>query len=344
VMSYLAGPVDRRGLRRLAESETPELVTPATASTPEAAPPVAAESERPVLPPGIVETFLSGGRDRGGPYRPALLGQGRAFVEDPKKGVSERLDWALLAPLGEAGGVDWLEAEAIELDESALSDEPAAGRGFERLPSRAQKKESYSKWSKDFEAAIWRRSEVALLRSERPDLLSVPGESERDFRIRLREAAREARDAEIDETRESYGKKAERLEERIRKAEARLEVEQQQAQGQTWSAVATGAATIAGMLFGRRKVSATNIGRLGTAVRSIGRTRKESGDVERAGETVEALREALKALEAELAEKLAGVAERYDPLAAELESVVVKPRKSDVEVRRVVLAWVPGEA
>ena len=46
-------------------------------------------------------------------------------------------------------------------------------------------------------------------------------------------------------------------------------------------------------------------------------------------------------LEAEIQAAVAGLAAGYDPAAEVLETVAVRPRKADVEVRRVVLAWDP---
>jgi len=51
------------------------------------------------------------------------------------------------------------------------------------------------------------------------DQLSKPGESERDFRIRLQQAAREARDRQADELKKKYAPKLAALGERKRKAE-----------------------------------------------------------------------------------------------------------------------------
>jgi hypothetical protein len=47
-------------------------------------------------------------------------------------------------------------------------------------------------------------------------------------------------------------------------------------------------------------------------------------------------------LEAELQEELAAVSARFDAAAEPLETVAVKPRKADIEVRRVLLAWIPS--
>jgi hypothetical protein len=298
-----------------------------------------------VLPPAIQQVFFPfSGSLSSFVYEAALLGLGRAFLEDARLGVSERVDLALLARLDEAGSVDWTTAQAVTIEQSALLDRPAPGASFAPLPTRAAKVESYQKWEKDFGAALARTAAVTLLRSAALGAISHAGESERDFRVRLRELARERRDLEVAKVREKFGAKVATLEDRIRRAEARVEVEKQQADAQKLSTILAGAASVAGMFFGRRKLSATNVTRVGTAVRSLGRTSKESGDVERANESVEALREQKAQLESEIADAASALDGRFDPLTAALESVTVRPRKGDVEVRRLALAWVPAKS
>jgi hypothetical protein len=107
------------------------------------------------------------------------------------------------------------------------------------------------------------------------------------------------------------------------------------------STVLAGAASLAGMLFGSRRATVTNVGRVGTAVRSFGRSRKEAGDVDRAEDTLEALVEKKSELAAEIEAAIGEVEARIDPASEVLEPVELGPRKTDVEVRRVVLAWIP---
>ena len=49
----------------------------------------------------------------------------------------------------------------------------------------------------------------------------------------------------------------------------------------------------------------------------------------------------IEAMERELEEEIEALEERFDPQNEELEVFAVKPRRADVEVRRVVLAWAP---
>lgn len=63
--------------------------------------------------------------------------------------------------------------------------------------------------------------------------------------------------------------------------------------------------------------------------------------IEEAEERIEALRREIEALEGELKEKAAGITKRWDVTGEDLESVSIRPRRNDVEVDTVAIAWEP---
>ncbi len=88
-------------------------------------------------------------------------------------------------------------------------------------------------------------------------------------------------------------------------------------------------------------MSATTIGKATTAARSAGRTMKQAGDVQRAEETEGAIRQQIQALEDELQAELAAQSAASDPASEALEKVSLRPKKTDITVRRVALVWLP---
>ena len=68
---------------------------------------------------------------------------------------------------------------------------------------------------------------------------------------------------------------------------------------------------------------------------------KESGDVGRANETVEALSKQLADLEAQFQAEVDSMSVAVDPLTEKLETITLKPKKTDITVRVVFLAWTP---
>src|SRR5262249_15057794 len=153
-----------------------------------------------------------------------------------------------------------------------------------------------------------------------PDLdqYSKPGESERDFRVRLQHAAREERDAQAERLRAQFGPKLAALEERIRKAEQAVDRERAQSHASMWGTVASTGSTIAGAFLGRKRLSMTTIGKATTAARGVGRAVKEEGDVGRAKDNVQALEQQRADLETRFKEDIDSLASKVDPLTIAL--------------------------
>ena len=106
------------------------------------------------------------------------------------------------------------------------------------------------------------------------------------------------------------------------------------------AAISVGA-TILGAFLGRKAISATTIGKATTAIRGAGRAIKESQDVGQAQENMEALQQQLATLEAQFKTETDALIASIDPLTEKLETVSLKPTKTNIAVKLVVLAWVP---
>ncbi len=347
-LSYLRGPLTRPEIKRLMDPVRPGA--PASAASKETAATTATTAAvgdgmaaaAPVLPPEIEQRFLPVRRKpEGVVYSPRLFAAATVHYQDAKLGVEHAEEVSLLAPLTD-DGVDWYAAAAAEppaVSPDDLEREPVAGARFAPLPDAAVKARSYDAWRKALEDCLYRTRKWDLLRSTAVGEVSKPGESERDFRIRLTEAARAARDEQIEALRQKYGVKIAQLQERIRRAGQEREKQQAQASQQTLSTVVSAGAAVLGMFFGRRRSPVTAVA---TAARGVGRSFQERQDVGRADETIGALQKQLDDLNAQLEQEVVALQQRFDPAAGELETVSLKPRKTDVETRMLVLAWEAG--
>jgi hypothetical protein len=203
------------------------------------------------------------------------------------------------------------------------------------------KKASYAAWSRDLAGWIYRTQKVELLRSATDKLVSKADESEGDFRARLHEATRAARDAVADKLKVKYAPKVAALQERIRRAEQARERESEQVTQQGLQAAISVGATLIGALLGRKAATTSTLGRATTAARGAGRVLKERQDAARAQESLEALQAQLAALDEQFKADLDKVAGGSDPLTAPLETVSLSPTKQNIAVKLVALAWVP---
>jgi len=369
-LSYLRGPLSRDQIRALqaaqaAPARTPDVVpfgapgprvAAATAAT---APAVAGRASgtdgpragrgpsgeaagRPLVPPGIREVFVPA--TTAGPvvYRPWILGAARVRLADRSLDVDEMRDVVYLAPVTDgAVPLDWAGATRADLPAADVEATAASAEArYRPLPAAAAQPRRYGEWAKSFGRWVAQQERLELFRHPGLRLTSRPGESERDFRIRVQLAARDARDAAIDAVRKKYAPKQAALAERLRRAESAIAREQQEAAGQKAQTAISIGATVLGALFARRAATAGTIGRATTAARGVGRSMKETADVERAEATAEAARAAVARLEDDVAADVAAISSRHEQ-EAPFEVVAIAPKRGDVEVQYVALAWVP---
>jgi hypothetical protein len=201
---------------------------------------------------------------------------------------------------------------------------------------------TYSDLAKSLKEHLYRTQRLTLWRCPALKQVSRPGETEGDFRIRLAQAAHEQRDASVEKLRTKYAPKLAALEDRIRRAEQRVEKERSQANQQTFQTVISMGASVLGALFGRKLASSANVTRAASSMRSASRVARERADIGQAEETVESLRQQLVDLETGFKAQADEVREVLDAEQLALEPLEVRPRKSDINVEKVILAWTPS--
>ena len=363
VLSYLRGPLTRDQIKRLTaaaagppgqapvgtgttEPKAPQATPGAGASAAGAAVAGAAvqAAGRPVLPPSIPEYFVP---PQTAPpagavlaYRPALYGAARLSFVSTKAEVDHSLDVGfLVTALAEPVVAEWTEAEALDVPPDELETEPRDSKSWGAVPVEATRARSYKSWAKSLSDWLYRSQQLELLVNPVLRAYSRPFESERDFRIRLGQAAREYRDAQAEKLRKKYEPKIDSLEDRVRRAEQAVAREKDQAQRAHMDTIISVGSTLVGAFLGRKTVSRSGLGRATTAARGAGRSRQQAQDVSRAKETLEAHRERLQELEDEFSDEV----ENLEALAPQdaVEAFPVRLRRKDIDVRLVCLAWAP---
>lgn len=349
-LSYLRGPLTRTQIKQLMDPVRRETANGKRETS--GAHSVALNTQssavtaRPILPPEVPQYCvpLRGSKPDGSElvYAPMLLGTSQIRFSDAKSGVDSAQDLTVLAPITDGPvAVDWDKALAAEIAVADLEREPSEKAQFLAVPASAGKARSYADWNKEFNGWLFRTQKVELLRSPSTKDVSKPGESERDFRVRLQQTGREQRDKAADALRQKYASKITTLQDRIRRAELAKEKQQAESRSSQMQAAISVGASILGAFMGRKTISASNIGRATTAIRSAGRVMKESTDVGVAEENVAALQQQLVDLEAQFKSESDALVAATDPLNEKLETISIKPTKANIAVKLVALAWMP---
>jgi hypothetical protein len=342
-MSYLRGPLTRDQIKTLMAGVEAGAPTPSTqAAVPSAG---GRAGDRPALSPDIPQFFApsqSPPSESAITYQPQLLGVARIHYQSKKSGVDSDQSPVVAFPITDAAvPIDWDAGKLMDIDPKDLGKTPAQKAIYRPLPAAGADADNYPGWEKDFKGWLYATQRLNLLRSPTFKLTSETGESEGAFRLRLGQAAREARDEAVEKLRKKYGPKLERLEDRIRRAEQAVDREQSQAKTQEMQTAISIGATLLGAVVGRKAISSTTLGRATTAARGVSRSARERQDIARAEETVEALQAQLTDMEAEFQEETDALEAKFDPTGEELETVELKPTKTNISVDTLVLAWIP---
>jgi hypothetical protein len=341
-MAYLRGPLLREEIRRLmAGRVAPPAVPQHTTAFPAAH--ASDQGPRPILPPGIREVFLAPAGpvdpDAAVVYRPAILGRARVRYARPSPRIEVDREVICMAPAGEALGESaW---EAAETFAEAPEVEPAPRTGsFAPLPAPLTGPRSYASLAAALRSHLGRTAKLTAWRAPAIDAVSRPDETEGEFRARIAHKVKEWRDERLEAVQAKHATKLATLADRIDRARQKVEKEQAEAKNQSLQTYVSIGTAVVGALFGRKKISATTIGRAATSMRSASRATRQQADVAHAEESLQALEERRALLEEEIEQELDRIRLEAAPERIALEEVDIPARKSDIAVEDVVLAWV----
>ena len=363
-MSYLSGPLTRSQIKTLMDPRRPAVASAAattptapqaqaaatTAAVPTAAAvaaaPAGAAGAQPQLPADVPQYFLPlRGELRPNStltYQPEVLGIGSVAFVITATAATTSLKVARLTPAPEGAlAVNWDDATPVELTAQDLDRTPQPQAAFADLPPAMAKLTTYRSWEGDFTAWAFRTQSLELVKSPGFNLVSNPGETEGEFRVRLQQASREQRDAQTEALRQKYAAKTAALQQQALRADQAVAREAEQAKGAEMQTAISFGATLLGAFMGRKALSASTLGKATTAMRGVSRSVDQAGDVGRAKETQAAVKQKQADLDAEFQAEVAALDTKLDPMNETLDKMLLRPRKSDVAVEFLGLIWVP---
>lgn len=348
-LSFLRGPLSRDQIKMLMEPKkaAAAAATGGVAKTVEMnaapSPAAAAANARPAAPEGLPELFVTPTGDGPVAYQPAIGVVAKLHFVDAKAGIDTWRNFAFLVPLAEQT-LDLDFASGTSAKPELLlngAHEPLAGAAFLPLPKRAPGTKQLASWKKSLLTHLYQQQKLELLACDALGLVAQPEESPAAFRARVDQLGREERDGAVQALRAKYDPKFQALQAKLDSIEGKLAEQRAQASAQQVDTAAAFGGAIFGAIMGRSAVSATNVRRGASAVRSAGRAKKEMGDVTRVEEQRAALHEKWAALQAEANAKLAALQAKAPGQSLEITRTEVKPRKADTDVGTLTLVWLP---
>ncbi|MEO0629274.1 MAG: ATP-binding protein [Planctomycetota bacterium] len=350
-MSYLRGPMTRDHIKTLMadrvakaddpvedDPETPDIDESETASVEqdETNAPPGTSASRPPVPPDIELRYLHANRHLSPSeslvYKPAVLGVAPLHFVRVAAKIDEWHDATFVARVPEREITIWPDATATTLAVSELDEEPDTDAFYESFPAWAVSPKQEAEWQRDLKAHAYRELARPVWHCKEAKTYSELGEDRDHFLGRATRVLSEELAQDIEKLEDRQRSKLDAIDERIRKAEQRVEVERDQwrAAGAD-SAVSFGAAILNKLFGGRKKIS--------TSVRKAGRAMQQRSDIARAEENVEALVNQRREMQEEFSQELDEL--RSTKIAPEITEITVRPRKSDLVPQPLTIVWLP---
>ena len=355
VMSYLRGPMTRPQVKELMEDRKGSLnfSSAGKIKTKQRSLSENVSNTPPSLDPSIEQRFLKvkklvseAKRDMLEAeglhlcYDPKILAFGKVRFYDEKRDVDQIQEISLLCdPPDEFGRADWEEADSLQHWDSLVSSRPNAPEAmemrFQSVPDNMNNGREFNSIKKDFSEYLYRNQRLYISSHEGLGIYQKEGESEELFHANVMLTAREKRDAEIDAIQDRFEDKLDKIEDRIRREEQDLAEAEAEMRNRRTAEVIGVAETLYSVFVRRRSRSISS-------ATSKSRMRKKAAyKVRESQEELEDLQEDFIELEDEMNEKIDEVRAKWEHVTEGIIKKEISPRRADVIVEGVALAWCP---
>ncbi len=350
VLSYLRGPITKQEIKKLMSGKKQsdgrksgeELNSSSLPfSTPELDEGIV-RSFPPVLSEKIKNLFLiDSPRDGKITFEPSLVASARVRYVRASLGIDTEEEVSVRLPLyPEMDTIDFESAEILEENIEELCDrKPPQNSAFLPVPSFILELTSLKPVEKAFANHLYHTKRQEIYRCRTLKITSTVGESLADFKVRASLVLRDMKEEAIEKLEDKMREKEARIQRRYQRALNRLEKEKADVTSRTTDTVLSFGMTLLSAFLGRKRVTRTTASRASTGIRNAGRVLREKEDVRRAEQDITKIEEELADLNNILEREIDKLEERYNIDNYKIETIYVKPRRSDIYDVHSYICW-----
>jgi hypothetical protein len=251
-------------------------------------------------------------------------------------------DLQILAELGESVPEHLWESSSRLEPESYQFDDPESGFRFSEPPTEVLQIKNYKAWEKELAEYLFRHEKCVVYSCKALKQTTAPGLSEIDARMEFAQAAREARDKEMDKIRDKYADKLRTLHSKVMIAQQRVDKLVEEAKSKRMDGLVNIGTSILGALLGN-KGSSRGSSRTSSAVRDLTAASNKQSDITRAQETLEELILQKDQMERECIADVERIKTDFSVENLVLEATEIPLRKADTKVKQLSLVWIPWQ-
>ena len=265
-------------------------------------------------------------------YTPGVIGKAVIHLQD--KNMESREDQERNLILSTSEFINWEKSQEIKI--SNLLSIPEGKAKFSEIPSNLNDPKDFNELKKSFTDFLFYNSNFKLYHSPLLKIYSKPNESKADFILKINQMARETRDDEVDKIEQKYAKEFEKLKVKLDKSQDTLVKKQASASSLKQEALLSAGESVVGMFMGRRSTSSAS-----KAMNKYQKSKTVSADIDKAQKDISSLNKEMESLENELKAQIEIIKQRREQEINDVKEVIIQPKKSDIEIKMVSLAWIP---
>ena len=265
-------------------------------------------------------------------YNPGALGKALIHYQDKITDLREDLEKTLILRSSEL--MNWEKSEEIKI--SNLLTKPEENAKFGEISGNINDSKDFNELKKNFADFIFYNSNFKLYHSPLIKIYSKPRESKSDFILRITQMARERRDEEVDKIEEKYSKDLQKLKEKLERSQEVLLKKQATANSLKQEAMVSAGESVIKIFMGRRSTTSAS-----KAMNKYQKSKTVAIDIQEAQKDIETLNKEMELLENKLKVEVESIKERREKEISEIKEVLIQPKKSDIEIKIVSLAWIP---
>lgn len=351
-MNYLRGPLTRPQIQQLMAEKKSMVSASPKASAVEA--PGQAQRQPPVLDPDIPVMYIRGAegsslerlvwREIGNTrinemetvYKPRVLARYTLRFVNAKREIDTMQEhYGMLPEPDERGLIDWTDMEEVPSD-IVTGRAPSMDGLFLDLPGHINSEKELKKLGDEISDHLYYNSSYPIHVHEDLEIYQEQGESRKQFLLRLKQAARERRDEEVNKLKAKYEKQLDKLETRLDKLNRDLDGDKSEYGARKREEVVGIGETMLGFFMGSRRTTGAS-----TAMRRRRMTTRIKNEIADTKDEIKATQEDYDEVEQELREQVDEITARWDMVDEGITEFKVKPRRKDVDVKEVAIAWAP---
>jgi hypothetical protein len=270
-------------------------------------------------------------------YRPSLLASAQVRMLDRKLGVDSEIVRTVLAKdFEKRGTVRWEDYMYSGLSLENVDTTPDPSAHFGTIDSPLNDTKLMTTLQKDFTDWVYRTTSVKARANQALKVFAGPDISQAEFMRACADAAREARDAEVEKKESTIVRRIKALEEKLMREGRELREDEAELSHRKMEEAGTHFENLTGLFGGRRSAR-----RLSSSLSKRRMTEQAKSDVEESQDAIDDIKNELAQLERRRQEIIAEIHDKWGKVVGDASEVTVVPKKSDVFVSLFGVAWMP---